>query len=317
MTMHHSYYQNDQFHDLDITPTPDTQRYLDQARIQVKQSGNQFSIYSLNQNTPETSGKKWPPLFFYLTLNNINFLNFSALPITSGQFFYFANQNGSQQLTRNEFANNNDLVYYTMPQSRLALGEHISGKVLVKNSAGESVKEIVIEHKDHIDLDMDPGITGYFELWKDEYMLARLFMDAHYSQRTPFGVLCLELNPLTDTQTVPTYQLNFAARKTIWRYYILNKSNLDISSLQIETSNPELQFHEGEAVTMPNGEKARVFFSDPAKPIALTHQPSTHFKLVSSTPPLQITLPNASSHRLKEEVKDGIVQFYSDTYVYL
>lgn len=317
--INHEFYQGGKFNDLEIIPNSETQYFLDQQGIQVRQNGNEFSIYTRNDNAASAPQNDWPAMHFHIRITSVYFFNFTDLPSnlkpSGSQIFLFTQYPGKNTMTSQAFAGSNDLFEYRGNNFAIPAPDQTNDILVLKNKYGNHEKKVIDTGSGSLQVNMDGETSGYFELWSGEDRLTTGFFDIGFPSRPPFGILEFQLNP-TDTDPVH-FEINFAARKTIWRYYIINPRNLDLSDLKIESSDPDLSFHEGEEATLPDNSKARVFYSDPTMPIALLNQPILKNKLISSNAAFQIDLPNASPDRIEGIEKDGQPQFYSDIYIYL
>ncbi|WP_353778488.1 hypothetical protein [Winogradskyella sp. 3972H.M.0a.05] len=59
----------------------------------------------------------------------------------------------------------------------------------------------------------------------------------------------------------PKYKVVFNARKTQWRYYVINRSNINLENVKVVDQNSEIKFEAIGESTIPNGEKALMFSS--------------------------------------------------------
>lgn len=77
------------------------------------------------------------------------------------------------------------------------------------------------------------------------------------------------------------YQIMFKARKTLWKYYILNTTKQNLGHLSIESNNI-IEFEGPKEVLLPNKEKAQLF--NLVKPLLpFSEVPEYNFNLISTT----------------------------------
>ncbi|PHI19931.1 hypothetical protein CEQ90_10290 [Lewinellaceae bacterium SD302] len=133
-----------------------------------------------------------------------------------------------------------------------------------------------------------------------------------------------------NSENTPSVTLNFTARKTIWRYYIIPQGGdfvLDSTKItggeeMIDGANFNLL---PEKHTLANGTDAAVLES--SVPIALKEQYPQYLNLSINRPdqgedaPVELRLPNPNAERISDRspsdtpsVSDG---YYSDQYIYL
>ena len=87
------------------------------------------------------------------------------------------------------------------------------------------------------------------------------------------------------------FEINFFARSTQWRYFLINKSNIDINDLAIR--NKAIAFTGPVEVILEYGEKALLFSSGDSL-IPLTEKPNLQFSLVSKKSTIIKSLPTVN-----------------------
>ncbi|MEP5341087.1 MAG: hypothetical protein ABJL44_10845 [Algibacter sp.] len=90
-----------------------------------------------------------------------------------------------------------------------------------------------------------------------------------------------DLIALNNKQDMTYYQIQFEARSTQWKYYILNNSAQFFGQLSINGTS-EINFEGPEDVMLQNGENALLFSSGDAL-LALSEIPKYSFNLISTT----------------------------------
>lgn len=121
----------------------------------------------------------------------------------------------------------------------------------------------------------------------------------------------------------PTYNIQFASRKTQWRYYIINNSNQHFERLDIQ-GNSGIQFEDPIEVTLPNNTTALLFSSGSVK-IPLEEIPTHTFNLVATKTHLGNTrtqviikgLPMAGSNHIETYTEGDTIYVASPSYIYI
>ncbi|MEP0264352.1 hypothetical protein [Dokdonia sp.] len=123
----------------------------------------------------------------------------------------------------------------------------------------------------------------------------------------------------------PFYTIKFRARKTQWRYYIINNSNQHFEKLEIK-GDSEVQFDAPIEVTLPNNATALLFSSGDTK-LPLQENATYTFNLLGTKTNLGNTrtqiilngLPIAKSNSIETytEEEGGTTQVASPLYIYI
>jgi hypothetical protein len=123
----------------------------------------------------------------------------------------------------------------------------------------------------------------------------------------------------------PFYIIKFIARKTQWRYYIINNSNQHFEKLEIK-GNSDVQFDAPIEVTLPNNKTALLFSSGDTK-LPLQENATRTFNLLGTKTNLGNTrtqiilngLPIAKSNSIETytEEEGGTTQVASPLYIYI
>ena len=140
----------------------------------------------------------------------------------------------------------------------------------------------------------------------------RLTQEAIQGNAGSIKLLFSDLQNITPTN----FKISFEARATIWQYYIINKSRLNIDNLQIR-SNSNIQFSESKKVTLPNDEEALVFTSKSL--ITLSNTPQHKFDLITGSNEKTIFsgLPIPNPAQLMSSQNQEDLKLYSPIYVYI
>lgn len=142
-----------------------------------------------------------------------------------------------------------------------------------------------------------------------------------------FGVIDIYLNDAPDTanrlvdgkggMTSPDYYIQYNARVTYWRYYIVENDNVQYNAHQVLDKDKKIEFGSSAAVTLNNGRTATLITSK--TPIPLKQYPVSKFELNMKRngkgTTATVNLPLANVEVIKPDMREGKV--YSDIYVHL
>ncbi|KAA3628732.1 MAG: hypothetical protein DWQ02_19015 [Bacteroidetes bacterium] len=318
--INHEYYQGNNFHDLNIVPTPDTQRYLDHYGIQIKLDGDRFSIYTRSQNPNNPLTENLPALTFYLLLNNVLFINFTDLPLSAeNKTLLFKSEPGKTNLSMDYYAGISDQVDFLPMAFAYQLDSEVKDTFFIVDESGKQYQEEIKIVGNTVQIDMSAHESGYYELWAGETILTRLFLSSQQFSVLPLGAIVISMENLSHEGEPVEYEINFDSRKSIWRYFIINSSsNTGLQGLSITSSDPEQTFfEEQEEVILQNGQKAKAFYSNPSKPIPFKQQQEEKYTLSITSPQLELHLPYPSVESLQVVNTEDGIQIYSHIYVYV
>lgn len=121
----------------------------------------------------------------------------------------------------------------------------------------------------------------------------------------------------------PKYKILFTARKTQWRYYIINNSNQHFEKLEIQ-SKSGIQFREPKEVTLQNGAVALMFSSGEMK-LPIKEKVEDMFNLLGTKTNLGNTrtqtiisgLPIAKPTSIEIYKEGDVTQVASPLYIYI
>ena len=110
------------------------------------------------------------------------------------------------------------------------------------------------------------------------------------------------------------YTIRFAARSTLWQYYVVNQSDLNLEGMRIK-SLAGIQFDGPVAVSVPNGQKAFLFTSKTFIP--LSEYAMYKFDLITDAGLIISVLPTPGPANLSFTVVNGVKKACSPVYLYL
>ena len=292
----HTFYTNgDRFEmDFQILPTGK----MDIRTVNLLQKGDRVSLF----HDPQQSGLTGQPLKVLLGIQPkdlVYFYNFTNMAVPSGgpEVFFFKNTNGTTRLHTSEFATAANRVVLRPTQFVYVFDSIKTGEFIVKDGAGAEVIRTSIADANQLLLSFDT--IGLYSLWEGDDLLETFFVHSDYNL---WGVVEIHLDSVGDEQ--PTFTIDFEARKLIWKYYLINRINLDLTELRVDHPDPTISFAEAENETLPDGTTARVIFSDKNAPIALQSRYTHHPKLRTSKTsdidePLTYDLPTPDYREIK------------------
>lgn len=282
--------------------------------------------------------KKAFKLRFYLEITDSNFLNYSDLEADfRDQVFCFTNKNREKKdretalsdetnaSAKDRFKLTGDSYVYPIQEDDQSAGFSL------RNSLDETVQEFsedeVRDSKLHLNLTDQPA--GLYKLWKQDEAVLSIYKDAKLFWKPVFGVIEVFLfddsgvsGVLNGQEKAKTFTLQFGARSTIWRYYIIPKysssASLNVEQMQI------LNGRNGESISFINkgqqrlsdGKEAMVFDSE--TPILLRDKTDQKYQLKSADGKVLIKrLPTPSTHFIHTQTETDQQHFYSEMYVYL
>ncbi len=132
-----------------------------------------------------------------------------------------------------------------------------------------------------------------------------------------------DLIQLYEKENTPNYQINFKARATQWKYYVINTTTKNYEKLTIN-STTDIQFNVPEDVVLENGQKAQLFsLKNTVLPFSET--PNYKFNLIATEEKNGITrnkilikgLPNPSPNQIQVNTNKKDALIASLMYVYI
>jgi hypothetical protein len=291
---------------------------MDVRTVKLLQKGDRVSLF----HDPQQSGLTGQPLKVLLGIQPkpkdlVSFYNFTNMAFPSGgpEVFFFKNTNGTTRLHTSEFATAANRVVLRPTQFVYVFDLIKTGEFVVKDGAGAEVIRTSIADANQLLLSFDT--IGLYSLWEGDDLLETFFV---HSDHNLWGVVEIHLDSVGDEQ--PIFTIDFEARKLIWKYYLINRNNIDLTDLRVDHPDPTISFTEAENETLPDGTTARVIFSDKNAPIALqsryTHRPKLSTSKTSDIDgPLTLELPTPDYNqvRLMPDINDQV--YYAPIYIYL
>lgn len=359
----HDYFANGVLRDFIVESTPSTQQLMQQYDLRLQQDKEGITIYCGVQEgeSMDTAFGKARNLCFLLKVQDPSFINYTDLPLLGqeGKQYFFSNINLEQEtalaikpLQKKAFVSEQDgLPFHPLfYQHQLPMGTE-KAQFSLKGSGQNAMDQDQLadwqfipsetstaEKAPVLQLDFTKSAWGKYEL------------DIDGEESITFGVMPDNIMPstfgmieiMTQEEAFQHYEIAFQARKTIWRYYIINKSVLDITTISVKKGNASqvndsaeevpLKPLEEDTKVLSNGDQAILLQLEEVRPLQEQPTDLIHLSLIGSgNKEIKINLPHANSHQItpeiieiertdengiKKQVKE-ISHVYSDIYVYL
>ncbi len=111
------------------------------------------------------------------------------------------------------------------------------------------------------------------------------------------------------------YSFHLKARSTIWKYYVINRSSIDIEEVEI-SSRDGFKFSGPSKTTITTGETAWVFDSGNTH-LPMQQQPTTQYQLKIKNKVVRKDLPYPDPQNLEIESQGSTNHVFSTMYVYV
>lgn len=360
----HDYFADGVLRAYAIEPTPYTQQLMRQYDLRLQNHAEGITIYCGLEEGESMTAKLSDShnLCFLLKVQDPNFINYSDLPLLGqqGKKYYFSNIDLDEasdlpikRLQQASFVTGQDglLVYPLYCQYELALGT----KQAIFDLSGFG--QNTFNQDELAEWRFIPGETTpepkapLLELAFTKSPWGKYELNISGEESLVFGVMSDNVMPSTfgmieimpQTETFEQYEISFQARKTIWRYYIINKSEIDTTTIRINKGRANQLNGDAEEIPLvlpieqntkelSNGDKATLL--ELAEVMALKERPTEwmHLSLIGSDgKEIKLDLPYANSNQIipetvetRETAENGdeklvkeISHVYSDIYVYL
>ncbi|MCU0443427.1 MAG: hypothetical protein MUE85_00820 [Microscillaceae bacterium] len=271
---------------------------------------------------------------FYLYFNNPYFLHYTDLPLESkGKALYLCPQK-NDFLHSQESVSEADLLpirptYFQI--NNLAKNAEIA----LKNESGQLVFQTQTDANGLATLDLKDTPLGRLTLFennkaKDSFLYTNApslsghrlvaWVEIPITQAMLNNYLkALKAEEPIDYQG---FKLNFKARSTYWKYYLIPKYNESLKQTSVETNDNKINFGEPKIETAPNGLSAICFESN--VPLLLQKKSPYSFQLFkkkdnkgNNVNLLLRKLPYPSIEMLKPTSREAKAKIYSEMVIYV
>jgi len=322
----HTYFKDGISDVFELIPLHETAKQLHNYNVLIDKRHNRHAFFvglRKDEGTTITSELKGiGNLFFQLTINDVQWYNYTALkPFNEGQLLYFSNHNASsgiQQLHTPPTVTDENLL--TVKPKRFSVNiPSDTTEIEVKNADGESIyqKEISNLEGTSYPLDLNTHEDGYYELWLNKTLHETFFASGQALDQNCIGIVKLHIKDHEDA----VYTIDFKARAVYWKYKIMipESRKIEVSSISVTQGT---QVYSGPVTEeIVGGQVAQVFKSNTL--MVLQKQLEDHPLLTMSytsdvshrVSDLEIKLPNPSSENISKEKDEE--SFFSSTIVYV
>ena len=344
----HSYYQDDLFHGLSLTPTRSCARRLRTGgcRLRDTVSGADLWFATTDGYTPALDLDGAVPFSFWLTIDDPQFVLFTD-PAWGQEAFgdallYYSNIDADP-----ESGGADDTPSFTIPVAgtRLVVRRHDS---IIEFDTPQHVQTFTLESwiggppvwrqaaqqgpLTRVALDLREVPDGRYVLKRDGLKVQDFYLTDRPAAQI-FGVIEIYTGGVSPPPagaraiiqgavvTPTVFSLHFQPRKTTWRYVVISATPAaDFRHAKIDSSAPNVSFEAPEVSTV-RGQPAWTFRSGPA--IALFEAPAAHHRFTLSAvfdgamPYDPIALPYASPMATAMHRTASGTEMVSTIYVYV
>lgn len=351
-----------------IEATPYTQQLMRQYDLRLQNHAGGITIYcGLEEGASmATSLSSLHNLCFLLKIQDPSFINYTDLPLLGqeGKKYYFSNISleqeaglSTKQLQKATFVSGQDgLLFHPLFYQHLLPKNTEKAQFTLKGLGQNAVDQDHVAEWKFIPEEKKPGETepikaSVLELGFTKLPWGKYELNIEKDDSIVFGVMAGNVMPSTfgmieimpQTESFEQYKISFQARKTSWRYYIINKSEIDTTTIRINKGSANLVNDNAEEIPLVqpivqnntelgNGDKATLLELNEV--MALKERPIEfmHLSLIGSdSKETKMNLPYASSQQIIPEIVEiekidengdkkivkEISHVYSDIYVYL
>ncbi len=340
----HNYYADGKCGDFTVVPTADCARLMQNYQLLIRTTNDGFTV--LCQAKQE--GNDWKVartldpnfrLSFFLINNNLYFSNFTDLPfVVESKVYCFSNlvhnvQNQQQLLHANTEVSEAEAVTIK-PQVFAYDISALTAPVAIKitNTKGEVVVKETVEDLEagyKVDLSLEPesryqlDANGeIFDFYTYNFATMKSIWGAIEIYNDPSASNADKMVDDNDVLAPQDYKLVFKTRNTIWKYFLLNKSNHTFNDLAITNGKKVAEFDGPEEAELSTGDTVKVFQS--MEELPLKQVPEQVFQLKRNYDPSTKTgttvvehLPTPSVQVVKPTVVNNVENVYSEIFVYL
>jgi len=338
----HAYYAKGYTPDLAIVPAPACKKALKNLSLLMKPLPGGFQLfYAAREGEKHVleQSKEAEVFSFFIQLRNPLFSHVSDLPFPGGkdqqaQIYYFSNK----------IASSKGEGLYLHPEARVTEEDRIvlmppafdygweQGKqpktIKVVNEAGDSAFEKYIPNESipgvFINLNKEP--EGFYSIIADGKNVMDFYM-ATADPRAMFGLLHIHIGAHASAAyalkqdgsfTPQDYLIQFAARKTFWKYFFIIKNKSEYGLPEIYQDKKKAQFLKAEEVSLADGAPAYMLKSKDQIPLQQVQSKPYKLQLTDlENKKYSMDLPGPNISQLKPEVVGDETVYNSEIYVYI
>lgn len=364
----HDYFTDGVLRGFTIVPTPYTQQLMQQYDLRLQKHAEGITIYcGLEEGESMTANlSSSHNLCFLLKIQDPSFINYTDLPLLGqeGKKYYFSNIDleeeaglSTKRLQKAAFVSGQDgLLFQPLFYQHLLPKNTEKAQFTLKGLGQNAVDQDQVAEWKFIPEEKKPGETepikaSVLELGFTKSPWGKYELNISGEESLVFGVMpdneilstfgMIEIMP--KAESFEQYEIGFQARKTSWRYYVINKSEIDTTTIRINKGSANQVNDNAEEIPLvrpivqnntelSNGDKATLL--ELTEVMALKERPIEfmHLSLIGSdSKEVKMNLPYANSQQIMPEIieiektdENGIKKLvkeishiYSDIYVYL
>ncbi len=344
----HDYYSEGITGDFDIMPSPGCSAVLNNYGLLFRRAKTGFTVLYMTEagssNTPVKKINNDIKFSFYLKLKNRLLPNFSDIPLDNAtkSIFYFTNRNNNIQNselllsagTSDQYVSDIDrvalkpksfLYTQTYPNATAAVSvAGIDGNEVLNDSVN-SIKGTI-----NYNVDLSGYQPGIYKLKVDGAVKLNFYADDAADRENIFGIIEIfndaavplgyRMTDASGNIAEKKYSVNFASRKTFWKYFIVLKYRNSVNPADLSLTYPDAtnNFTKQTQITLSDGNPAIPFISDQLIP--MKEKGIKGIKLEKTNGGgsglFEIdNLPNASIEHLSPDPVAGKV--YSEIFIYI
>jgi len=332
--------------DLQFSPCEESAHLAKRFGLILKEDKGAFVLLfekdKANRLLAELKIKENLKISFILKSGNPYFINFTEVPLEEeNTIFYFSNTKSIIKENK-QYLRETEKVSEQYPtklcRTVKITPEEKNKSIEIKDVSGFTVyRSIVGDNGLCVDNQCIP--IGKYQLFIDEKLRDEFVLYSNIPVRKPVAVVDIFLTGKLKEQLIKAvkgqetsfidYSINFAARKTYWRYFLVSKYNTGLATTTIKgfkhNLNKETQqnvkFDGPEKVRLISGQDAFQFVSE--KPLEIKQRSDYTFQLkstqqgVSNGKTILEKLPLASAEMIKPETSNKALKVFSEIIVFI
>ncbi len=336
-TQHH-YYKKAKGNVFQYKPTPATEALLKKMNLVCRsEQGNLSVLYdvkSLERIEKYLTENPATCLQFYLTVSEPYFINITEIPTEGiGKIIHLKNQDTKPALSQEASVSQKDIYpVYTnnfIYQNQQKKETHI----LLKNALGEVIWENKVAPAQKSLVQLKENKAGLYFFYENDKEIEKFIYLVSESVILPLALVEIDFQGELSKQLLSNirnqenfspwqFEIQFQARMTYWKYFIIPKYENGLEDLDIEVGKTKVTFKGPLKTQIPNGQRAYLFESVEALHIQQAGQ--YEFQLVQNKDSkgkknqrIIQRLPLASLSTLYPQGREQTTKIYSEIYVYL
>ncbi len=301
----HSYYEKGSCLTMQIKPSPSTQQRMEKAGLLWRTQADGFTL--LAEVKSHIAPERYFPLDFTFHSTDPYFENFTRLPTArQGKCLIFSCGNTSS------FTADDAHVWPLKPSTfRLNIESSAQpGDILsLQNAQGDTVLRETISttaDRSSYPFDLRNVEPGQYTLSVQNKPVLSFYSDEELYKKPPLGILSLQAEPISrflgenENQEPIAYRIKWEARRTNWKYYIINRHKKNCTNFSIVNGGTTFK-NLGETSLSEDLTADAVLVSE--QPISLSEKPEVKFRLTAVSDEAQEytlidSLPAPSPQRL-------------------